>query len=196
MKWKESLKSRYGEDDVNIEYKKEKNEVKDKEQWKNYKEFIGKEHIPDTFEKWQELKYNKSSDYEFIKRYYVDMKRFGLPNNMSFDNYKANMQAKKWEGWQAVGFFPKYKDSHMKHLEETGCKTFEEYEQKAIKILNKESKRTARFISEEGTHFAYKKRTNEFVMARKNGTTQTYFKPKNGVRYWEEQKKIYGRKKG
>lgn len=185
--WKESLKSRYGEDDVNIEYKKEKNKVKDKEQWKNYKEFIGKEHIPDTLEKWQELKYNKSSDYEFIKRYYVDMKRLGLPNNMSFDIYKTNMQAKKWEGWQAVGFYPKYVEGHMKHLEETGCKTFEEYERKAMKILNSKSRNIERVISNDGTHFAYKKKTNEFVCARSNGITQTYFKPEEGIEYWKRE---------
>ena len=50
---------------------------------------------------------------------------------------------------------------------------------------------TQSFVSEDGTYFRYDTATNEFGIMNKYGGTSTYFKPDEGLKYWQEQIKLY-----
>lgn len=68
--------------------KKIKNRYSDKEQYKNYKEVLGKE-IPNSFDKFQELKYNNSERWNDIKASYSHINRF---NKMVEESSKLNIK--------------------------------------------------------------------------------------------------------
>lgn len=56
------------------EEKKYKNRSTDKKQYKHYKDILGKENIPDSFEDFQELKYNDAEKWDSLKELYKDTK--------------------------------------------------------------------------------------------------------------------------
>ena len=190
-KWRSYIDNKYGQGTLAMENKKQTNLKRDKAQYEKYIRAFGKEKTPETFEKWQEMKYNNNSEYSMLKNYYVASRRNELPADMTYDIYKDNLTT---DNWKAVGFNPKYVEKHKKHLKEFGDITWEEYEDKAKKLLNSEENNIERFISDEGTHFAYNKITNEFALARNNGITQTYYLPKEKEKYWREQIEKYGKK--
>ena len=88
--------------------KMDKNRKTDKEQYERYKKVLGKENVPKTFDKWQDLKYNDDkAEYEDIKHLYheVNWQIKALENHTSgcvhtvpfiaqknsvFDNYDEN----------------------------------------------------------------------------------------------------------
>lgn len=189
--WRKSIDEKYGNGTFEKTQKMYKNEKYDKEQYKKYKNVIGKDNLPSTFAKYQEMKYNNSSEYDLLKSYYQQFVKNSFPADMKYSVYKNNLTTDKW---QAVGFNPNYAKSHEKHLKEFNNISFEEYESKAKNFLNSNDKNIERFISKEGTHFAYNSLTNEFALARANGVTQTYFLPKKKEEYWKEQKEKYGKK--
>jgi SPP1 gp7 family putative phage head morphogenesis protein len=47
--------------------RKQRNEKRDKDQYKNYKEILGGKHLPDTFSHFQEVKYGSSDEYGILK---------------------------------------------------------------------------------------------------------------------------------
>lgn len=165
------------------------NERYDKVQYKNYLEVFGELKELKTFAKFQDLKYNNLNEYKLMKGYYKIYATKQVPFDLTYDTYINNVTNKDWK---AVGFNPKYIQSHIKHLKEFNNITWEEYERRAKELLNSSSKDIERFISKEGTRFAYNKNTNEFAIARKNGITQTYFLPKRKYEYWKEQIEKYG----
>lgn len=68
--WKEQVDSKYGKGTVDLEHKKYTNLKADKEQYKRYRNVIGKENMPNTIEKWQDLKYNDIKEYRLTKYNY------------------------------------------------------------------------------------------------------------------------------
>lgn len=148
------------------------NVVYDQKQYLNYKNVIGKENLPTTFEKYQNMKYTNSSEYNLMKGYYRQYIENGLPDDITYKIYKDNLND---NNWQAVGFNPNYVANHKKHLKEFNNISFEEYQEKAKELLNNKSDKILTVISEEGTRFRYDIENNEFACARPNGITQTYF---------------------
>lgn len=58
-------------EDLNISKKKYSNYSSDREQYLRYKEVLGDEFIPDSFDKFQEMKYNDKEKYKDTKDYYL-----------------------------------------------------------------------------------------------------------------------------
>lgn len=73
-----------------IEEKKHKNKYEDKELYENYKKVLGKE-VPNSFDDFQNLKYNNIESWEQKKRQYNTWNRINLDNSKS-DEYKAKMK--------------------------------------------------------------------------------------------------------
>lgn len=182
--WRKSIDKKYGEGAFAKYQKMNRNTNYDKQQYSNYKDVIGKENLPTTFEKYQDMKYNNSSEYSLMKVYYKSFVENSLPSDMTYAIYKNNLTTDKW---QAVGFNPNYVESHKKHLKEFNDISFEEYEKKAKELLNSNDDNILSIISKEGTRFKYSVNNNEFACARPNGITQTYFKPKDGIEYWKRE---------
>lgn len=171
--------------------KMNKNRASDLKQYERYQEVFKNGEIPSSFEKFQKMKYN-NKEYEYLKEYYKLSINESLPKDMTYVIFKNNLNN---NNWQAVGFNPHYIEKHKKHLIEFDNISWDEYEQKAKEFLNsKDDGNIVSFISEEGTRFKYNISKNEFACARDNGITQTYYKPIDKMKYWEEQVEKYGKK--
>lgn len=68
--WKQQIDDKYGKGIVDIEHKKYTSLKTDKEQYKKYKKLLEKENLPETFEKFQKMKYNNIEGYNDLKGYY------------------------------------------------------------------------------------------------------------------------------
>lgn len=194
--WLQNQTDKYGEKKINVERKKIVNKSSDKKQFEKYKLFYkGKAKIPATFDKWQDLKYNNRREYWQFKSYYVLNRRGWCPLDLGFNLYKKNVNAKGFDDWQAVGFSPAKKESHLKHLKEYGLeeKDWEIYQNKAKQLLNNGTS-YEHFIDRDGDRFVYDKINNDFACAYQNGITRTFFKPTKKEIYWEKQVQKYGKK--
>lgn len=81
------------------------------------------------------------------------------------------------------------------HGKEVGATSKWDYIAKAIKFANSiDRKKNESFIDEHGSTYKYQEQTNRFAIIDKNGIIITYFKPKDGRNYYENQKKLKGRK--
>ncbi len=61
----------------------------------------------------------------------------------------------------------------------------------ARKLLNSSGKNVSEFTSKKGWFFKYNSKTNEFICVSDKGTISSYFKPKEGIKYWKAQVKKY-----
>ena len=168
------------------EHFKENKEITfyDVEDYKRFKNATKSENLK-TFENFLDMKYNNIENYNLMKEYTKLFEKEQLPNDMTYKIFKNNLNDKSW---QAVGFNPQLVERHKKHLSEFNNIAWEEYEKRAKKLLNsKENENILGFITESGTRFKYDKVNNEFACARPNGITQTYFKPKDSIKYWERE---------
>ena len=68
--WRNQIDNKYGENTLAKYHKMYNNTNTDKEQYNRYKNVIGKESVPSTFAKFQDLKYNNSSEYRLTKYNY------------------------------------------------------------------------------------------------------------------------------
>ena len=82
--WYDLKVKKYGEQRLIAEKKKITNKVTDKEQFKRYKKALGKSNVPNSFDKFQEMKYNNASEWNKIKKEYY------IQNNNRFLNSKLN----------------------------------------------------------------------------------------------------------
>ena len=69
--WKKHINNRYGNDTLEVSAKKQVNLKSDTEQYEKYLKLLGKKDIPETFEKWQQMKYNDTKRYTELKYDYV-----------------------------------------------------------------------------------------------------------------------------
>ena len=67
--WKKSIDEKYGEGYFETERKKVLNYSSDKKQYEKYKSVLGAKNVPQSFDKFQELKYNNSEGWADIKYY-------------------------------------------------------------------------------------------------------------------------------
>ena len=67
--WKKSIDKKYGEGYFETERKKVLNYSSDKKQYEKYKSVLGAKNVPQSFDKFQELKYNNSEGWADIKYY-------------------------------------------------------------------------------------------------------------------------------
>lgn len=69
--WKKHINNRYGNDTLEVSAKKQVNLKSDTEQYEKYLKLLEKKDIPETFEKWQQMKYNDTKKYTELKYDYV-----------------------------------------------------------------------------------------------------------------------------
>lgn len=69
--WKKHINDRYGDGTLELSAKKQANLKKDTEQYDRYKSVFGSQNMPETFEKWQEMKYNNVKEYAQFKYDYT-----------------------------------------------------------------------------------------------------------------------------
>lgn len=88
----------------------------------------------------------------------------------------------------------KHIDKHIKKF--TGMKD-EDCENHARDFLNQtvDGDNILGFKNKNGFVFRYDKENNVFATAKPDGTIETFFKPKEGIIYWEDQIDKYGRTK-
>lgn len=182
----------YGQESIDKSYKMVKNKASDKKQYEDYKIYLGKD--VKTFENFTNIKYNNKEKWENIKSY-VDISRKGnMPIELNFNKYNDNLNGVNWE---AINFSPKSLNNHFeKHHNEFGNIDIEIYINNAKTLCNsKVQNNILGFTNENGFVFRYDKRKNEFATIKPSGIIETYFKPKKGYEYWEEQVNKYGNKK-
>ena len=81
------------------------------------------------------------------------------------------------------------------HGKEFGAKNKWDYVTKAVKFANSiDRKKNVSIIDENGSTYKYQAQTNQFAIIDKNGIIITYFKPKDGKNYYDNQKKSKERK--
>lgn len=80
---------KYGKDQAKAMEKKIKNKASDKKQHEKYKEIIGKD-TPKSFDKFQELKYNNSEEWNIKQREYSTIKT--IKNKDWSDSYKEKIK--------------------------------------------------------------------------------------------------------
>lgn len=107
-----------------------------------------------------------------------------------FRQVKTADQLSDKEKYKAAAFAtPELLKKHVdKHLAEYGGITQEEYIQAARNLLQqKESDDILVMKRSDGSISKYRVSTNEFVVGTKNGEIRTAFKPKDGIKYWEDE---------
>lgn len=156
-----------------IAEKKIQNNASDKKQHESYREVLGKE-VPRSFDKFQELKYNNTNEWEKTKQLYND-----TTNGKAW--LKANFSSEK-----------KFNKHIEKHLYEYGNITSEQYLNIARQLLASPVKGDIKgFKSELGFIFRYNKATNDFAIGRADGYISTLYKPKDRYEHWLQQIKDY-----
>ena len=85
-------------------------------------------------------------------------------------------------------------DQHFNdHGKEMNCNTKEEYKAHAVKFANYVNKDDCTsFIDKNGTTYKYNKKDNILALIDKKGYVITYYKPKIGIKYYNQQKKEKG----
>ncbi|WP_161787493.1 hypothetical protein [Endozoicomonas numazuensis] len=98
--------------------------------------------------------------------------------------------------WTAYKFNPSKLEKHFnkhQHKWKNGeITSLSEYQAKAEKLLNSNIGGDVKgFTNKDGWLFKYNSRTNEFSVAKPDGTIETLFKPDRGINYWYDQVKKY-----
>lgn len=96
--WKKEIDNKYGKGTLEKQQKMYKNTNSDKLQYDKYKETLGKEKVPKSFAKFQELKYNKVDEWKKLKLDYSDAK--GIYSAGQANEYIKNVPKKLLEGQQ------------------------------------------------------------------------------------------------
>ena len=107
------------------------------------------------------------------------------PNN-DFDNEPDDgREEQKFKDNRAL------EEHYDKHKSEWGGKlSKEEYLSKARELLNKKpNENILEYVKSNGDIRRYDMVKNEFISARKDGTIRSFFKPKDGITYWNN---LYG----
>lgn len=134
-------------------------------------QMVGLKGIPDI-DIFQKERYNNSPVYQKLMRRYQN-----IHNHLR---------------WQAVEFNPGTLDSHFeKHGTNLGLDSKAKYERAALHFSNQASEKEI-LIAADGVRRFYSTSTNEFASVYPDGRISTYFKPSQGIKYWERQVKKYG----
>lgn len=84
--WKKHINNRYGNDTLEVSAQKQVNLKSDTEQYEKYLKVLGKKNMPETFEKWQEMKYNNINEYKLTRyNYKLRNEAIGNPQNVIKD---------------------------------------------------------------------------------------------------------------
>ena len=76
--WMKQQQDKHGKDTVDILQKKIKNRSADKKQMQRYKDVLGDEFIPDSLDKFQQMKYNDAEKWKDLKYKYRTVNRYKI----------------------------------------------------------------------------------------------------------------------
>ena len=80
------------------------------------------------------------------------------------------------------------KDHFMRHGADFGAKSPREYAEMAFQFYRKaQEEKFPRKVDSDGTIRIYDPKTNTFGAYNSDGMTKTFFKPKDGKKYWQRQ---------
>ncbi|MFC4805448.1 minor capsid protein [Filifactor villosus] len=74
---------------LSVMEKLDRNKFADKNQYKRYKDIVGKKELPKTFDEFQEMKYNNPKEFELLRRYNKSRKKNTISAWSSFSDYKT-----------------------------------------------------------------------------------------------------------
>lgn len=159
-----------------------------------------------TYDEWkaqQDEKYSAGrSEYKRIQKSEIrrapDLDTFQKQRYNNSPEYQSLMQRlTNVQGngeWKAVEFNPQTADSHFeKHGSGIGAKNTAEYQAAALKFVNEAPGKEA-VVDSDGVRRFYSPATGEFAAVYPDGTISTYYKPRQGAKYWERQVDKYGTK--
>jgi pyocin large subunit-like protein len=94
---------------------------------------------------------------------------------------------------EKCGFSDATRRQHFdKHGREYGAKSESEYEKMAIAFRDRPAgKSTRQFVSGDGFKFKYEESGNDFLITKPTGEIVTFYKPTDGLAYWERQVLTY-----
>ncbi|MEA4964797.1 MAG: phage minor head protein [Oscillospiraceae bacterium] len=96
--------------------------------------------------------------------------------------------------WSAIEFNPETLADHAeRHKQGMGLLSAREYEDAAIDFVNSDIEKETFVASEDGKRRFYEESTNTFASVYPDGTVSTFFKPRQGRKYWKGQVKKYGK---
>lgn len=82
-----------------------------------------------------------------------------------------------------------HNDEHMKSL---GFSSKEEYRAHAVSFANRVDRtNNISYVRPNGDTVKFNKKTGEFAVISKAGFVKTYFKPKNGIEYYNKDRRRY-----
>lgn len=115
--YKEKVVNRYGQDQAEVMKKKIINKASDRKQHKKYREILGAE-IPESFEKFQDLKYNKTDEWDVFKG---DYRKINAYNKIVLNEpliTKDLQEVAKASGTELVGleYRLKSKESYLRKV--------------------------------------------------------------------------------
>ena len=158
----------------NIEAEKAASVVKDASNEFRALGSVGLLRLP-SLDKFTEMKYNNSPDYQkLIARY-------------------QNLTGER--AWSAVEFNPETIADHAdRHGKDFGLTNQAEYGKKAVSFINGKQKDKQSLVGSDGVRRFYSEADNTFAAVYPDGTISTFYRPRQGNRYWERQVKKYGEK--
>lgn len=96
--------------------------------------------------------------------------------------------------WSAVEFNPETVADHFsRHGKVLGAKSQQDYNRLALEFLQSLDDKEV-IIDSGGVRRVYSEKENLFAAVYPDGTVSTFFKPRQGRKYWEAQVKKYGKK--
>lgn len=159
-----------------------------------------------TFDEWkaqQDEKYSAGrSEYEQIQKAEIrrapDLDTFQKQRYNNSPEYQKLMQrlanVQGGSDWKAVEFNPQASERHFNdHGSGVGAQSIDEYKTAALKFVN-EAPGKEMVIASDGVRRFYSPATNEFASVYPDGTISTYYKPRQGAKYWGRQVEKYGQK--
>lgn len=94
--------------------------------------------------------------------------------------------------WKAVEFNPQTAERHFNdHGSAVGAKSVDEYTAAAVRFVN-ETPEKKLVVDTDGIKRFFLPETNEFASVYPDGTVSTYYKPRQGIKYWVRQVEKYG----
>lgn len=118
----------------------------------------------------------------------INISTADLPDNSKSSVQSAAESSVKNEKFYTFRNESLYESHYKKHGAEFGKITKEEYLRKANELINSDSPDVLhKTEKEDGDFLFYNQKTNEFLVLSTDGYIRTYFKPDDGIKYWERQ---------
>lgn len=163
-----------------------------------------------TYREWEaEFVKEKADRIETARPEYDKLKATGLLRMPALDRFADMMynQSEEYrklqaryqnltseDKWSAVEFNPETVADHFsRHGKALGAKSQQDYNRLALEFLQSLDDKEV-IIDSGGVRRVYSEKENLFTAVYPDGTVSTFFKPRQGRKYWEAQVKKYGKK--